>query len=275
MKKLLIISLILAIVMPSLIAVDIAGETYSNRKETFETYDNIVKTTREKYGPSVYPGGKDYDAFQDNITQQLGTRSAAAEEYLISYTFRDDGIIIINYGGAQMAGYYTIDEENNIYIDNGASLLGIVSEDGLTIENKLIEGTLTKDLPIYGTYTNAGDMLVDYMTLFNEEMTNNNIEDYNDEIFMSWFMESYGTLDEFTEANCTTVTFFENGYAYVLRNGSYKFEQYEIDEENNNYVLVGGVPMFALYAGGWDIMSLFQGSILKRIELPEEIKKYE
>ena len=40
------------------------------------------------------------------------------------------------------------------------------------------------------------------------------------------------------------------------------------------YINVDGVPMFAFYEGGYDIMPLFQHSIMTRIEMPEETKKY-
>lgn len=251
----------------------LTGLVYSNRKDTYAAYDEKANSQREKMGPAAYPNGASYERFQEVITDFMGTRRQAGYDYLISYTFLEDGYILINFGGEQMYGQYSLDG-NNIYIDNGASLLGILSSDGLTIENKLIQGTLYKELPIVGTFSNSDDMMQDYLALFNEEMNKHNITSYDDEVFTDWFMLTYGNVDEYTEQNAMTVTFLDNGWAYVLKNGTSKFSQYEFSGDYNSTVNIDGVPMFTVYEGGYEIQSLFQYSILKRIEMPEETFKY-
>ena len=251
----------------------LTGKVFSNRKDTYATYDERTNSQREKMGPAAYPNGDQYDRFIEVITDFMGTRRQAGYDYLISYTFMENGYIEIFFGGEYMYGTYTL-KGNDVYIDDGKSLLCTISEDGYSLENKLIEGTLYLELPIVGTFTNSHDMMMDYLALFNEEMKKNNITSYDDEVFTDWFMLTYGNVTEYTEYNSVTATFLENGWVYILTNETSKFSQYEFDDETPSYINVDGVPMFAMYEGGYDIMPLFQHSIMTRIEMPEETKKY-
>lgn len=251
----------------------LTGLVFSNRKDTYAAYDEKTNTQREKMGPAAYPNGDQYDRFVEVVTDFMGTRRQAGYDYLISYSFMENGYIEIFFGGEYMYGTYTL-KGNDVYIDDGKSLLCTISEDGYSLENKLIEGTLYLELPIVGTFTNSHDMMMDYLALFNEEMKKNNITSYDDEVFTDWFMLTYGNVDEYAEYNAITATFLENGWVYVLTNDTSKFSQYEFDKENPSYINVDGVPMFAFYEGGYDIMPLFQHSIMTRIEMPEETKKY-
>ena len=251
----------------------LTGKVFSNRKDTYATYDERTNSQREKMGPAAYPNGSQYDRFVEVVTDFMGTRRQAGYDYLISYTFMENGFIEILFGGEYMYGTYTL-KGNDVYIDDGKSLLCTISEDGYSLENKLIEGTLYLELPIVGTFTNSHDMMMDYLALFNEEMNKNNITSYDDEVFTDWFMLTYGNVAEYAEYNSITATFLENGWVYILTNETSKFSQYEFDDETPNYINVDGVPMFAMYEGGYDIMPLFQHSIMTRIEMPEETKKY-
>ena len=251
----------------------LTGLTFSNRKDTYAAYDEKEGVQREKMGPAAYPNGSEYDRFQEIILDFMGTRRQAGYDYLISFSFLEDGYVEVCFGGEYMYGYYTIDG-NKIYTDNGNSLLGILSDDGYSLENKLVEGTLYLELPVVGTFTNSNDMMMDYLALFNEEMKNNNITSYEDEVFTDWFMLTYGNVDEYTEKNAVTATFLENGFVYILKDGTSKYSQYTFDEENKSYILVDGVPMFAIYEGGYELKPLFQHSLMRRIEMPEETKKY-
>ena len=251
----------------------LTGLVFSNRKDTYEAYDEKSNSQREKMGPAAYPNGAEYERFEEIIGDFMGSRRQAGYDYLISYSFLENGYIEIFFADEYMYGTYSLDG-NNIYIDNGQSLLGVLSDDGLTIENNLIEGKLYLELPIIGTFTNSNDMMMDYLALFNEEMRKNNITDYDDEVFTDWFMLTYGNVDEYTEQNAVTATFLENGFAYILKADTSKFSQYSFDENDPSVILIDGVPMFAMYEGGYDIKPFFQYSIMERIEMPEETKKY-
>lgn len=251
----------------------LTGLVFSNRKDTYAAYDERTSEQREKMGAASYPNGSEYERFEEIILDFIGTRRQAGYDYLISFNFMADGIVEVCYSGEYIYGYYSI-EKNKIYIDNGATHLGTLSEDGYSIDCKLTESTLYQELPIIGTFTNSHDMMMDYLALFNEEMKKNNITSYEDEVFTDWFMLTYGNVDEYTEQNCVTATFLENGFVYIVKEGTSKYSQWSIDEENSSYILVDGVPMFAMYEGGYDLKPLFQHSLMKRIEMPEETKKY-
>ncbi|MBQ2258841.1 MAG: hypothetical protein II339_01120, partial [Spirochaetales bacterium] len=152
----------------------LTGKTFSNRKDTYAAYDEKEGSQREKMGPAAYPNGSEYDRFQEIITDFMGTRRQAGFDYLISFSFLENGYVEVCYGSEYFYGYYTIDG-NNIYTDNGKTLLGILSDDGYSMENKLAQGTLYLELPIIGTFTNSDNMMMDYLALFNEEMKKHNI----------------------------------------------------------------------------------------------------